>query len=140
VIDRPVADVFDFVARNHDVNHPRWDPRVLDIKLLEGGEPAVGSTFRLRRTTFGREEAHVFRYTAWEPSHVMAYRSEDGAMSFELTSSFAEAGDGSTRLTVSGKARAHGARALLAPLLGPMVRRQMRDNLARIKGLIEAGA
>lgn len=28
VIDRPVARVFHFIAREHVRNHPRWDPDI----------------------------------------------------------------------------------------------------------------
>ena len=40
VIDRPPAEVFRFIATNHVLNHPRWDPK---MELLNGGSVGMRS-------------------------------------------------------------------------------------------------
>jgi hypothetical protein len=42
IVWRPPADVFDFVARNHFQNHPRWDPDVLEMTQTTPG-PVVSA-------------------------------------------------------------------------------------------------
>ena len=67
VIDRPIADVFGFVADNHHVNHPRWDSRVVKLEPLKPGPPTLGAEFQMTRTLLGRREVHNFRYVEWQP-------------------------------------------------------------------------
>lgn len=138
VIDRPVADVFGFVAENHHVNHPRWDRRVVRLEPAQPGPPALGTEFRMTRTLMGRREVHTFRYVEWEPEQTMSYQSQGGPMPLLFQARFAPAGERSTRLTIAGSADLRGPRALLAPVLGHLFTRQLRENLLRIKEFVEA--
>ena len=48
VIDRPVATVFNFYAREHIRNHPRWDP---DLKMEQITAGPIGAGTLIRRPT-----------------------------------------------------------------------------------------
>ncbi len=48
-IQRPPDVVFNFVAREHWRNHPRWDPNIVEIIPLDPGPIRVGSRARVRR-------------------------------------------------------------------------------------------
>lgn len=137
LIDRPVSDVFNFVADNHHANHSRWDPRVVRLEPLEPGPPALGTSFRITRKLMGREEMHTFRYIEWQPLQAMSYQSDGGTMPFVFRSRFEALSPDRTRLALTGEARPRGPRALLAPVLRPMFTRQVRGNLARIKAFVE---
>jgi hypothetical protein len=45
VIDRPVAEVFHFYAREHVRNHPRWDPD-MQLEQVSDGPIGVGTIIR----------------------------------------------------------------------------------------------
>ena len=53
LIDRPVDKVFDFFARQHVRNHPRWDPDIelwLDSDVpLQVAEHSLGLPVTIRR-------------------------------------------------------------------------------------------
>ena len=40
-IARPPADVYAFVATDHEKNHPRWDPAISDMRQQTPGPVAV---------------------------------------------------------------------------------------------------
>jgi Polyketide cyclase / dehydrase and lipid transport len=45
IVQRPPMEVFDFVARHHFDNHPRWDPDVPEMTQTSPGV-SVGTTAR----------------------------------------------------------------------------------------------
>lgn len=54
VVERPLADVFRFVALDHFVNHPQWDPSIVELAATSPGVAAVGASARLVRVDNGR--------------------------------------------------------------------------------------
>lgn len=140
VIDRPVEDVFRFVAVDHRENHPRWDPAVIRIVSLADGPLRLGSQMDIVRRTLGREESRAFEVTEWvDPSRVaITTRSAD----FELTlsSNFEALTANRTRLTLCGDALIRGPRALLAPVMKLKFGAEVRQNLLRTKQLLEGAA
>src|SRR3712207_9188131 len=64
-IMRPPGEVFDFVARDHWRNHPRWDPNVVEMIPLEAGQIRAGSRARVRRTRGSGDEGLTL--LAFEP-------------------------------------------------------------------------
>jgi Polyketide cyclase / dehydrase and lipid transport len=57
IVQRPPEVVFDFVARHHFDNHPRWDPDLLEMTQTSPGAVGVGASARVvRRQGRGRVE------------------------------------------------------------------------------------
>jgi hypothetical protein len=134
-IERPPADVFDFIARNHWRNHPRWDPNVLEIIPLDDGPIHVGSRARVRRKRGSGDE--LMEVLAFEPDSKWVSRNEIGSFTLEMTALVEPATAGASRLTLIGDTRARGVKRYLLPLLARVFRRQMGESLRRIKHLVE---
>lgn len=49
VINRPISDVFDFVAVDFFKNYPKWAPEVVEFESLSGTNVKIGSQFRQLR-------------------------------------------------------------------------------------------
>ncbi len=77
VIDRPVAKVFDFFARDHVRNHPRWDS---DIELwLDTDAPiGVGTVIRRRNKRSGTPVEGTMEVVEFEPNRAMGMIIHDG--------------------------------------------------------------
>lgn len=134
-IDRPPAIVFDFVARDHWRNHPRWDPNILEITPLESGAIRAGSRARVRRKGGSGDE--VLEVLAFEPDSRWVSRSQIGPFSLEMTAVIEPAEEAASRLTLIADTRAQGAVRYLLPVLAPVFRRQMRASLKRIGEMVE---
>ena len=67
-IDRPVATVFDFYARDHVRNHPRWDP-MMELEQITDGPIGVGTVIRRRHSHFGDPVDGLMEVTEFEENH-----------------------------------------------------------------------
>jgi len=137
-IRRPPADVFDFVARDHWRNHPRWDPNVVDMTPLDPGPIRAGSRARVRRKRGADDE--VLTVLAFEPDARWVSQTQIGPFSLTMTALIEPAGEGTSRLELIADTHARGVVGLLLPLLAPVFGRQMRRSLDRIKEMVESPA
>ena len=64
VINRPVDEVFDFVADER--NEPRYNPRIRRAEKLSPGPIGRGTRFRAEAVTLGRTVGMTSEYTAYE--------------------------------------------------------------------------
>ena len=135
-IMRPPGEVFDFVARDHWRNHPRWDPNVVEMIPLEAGQIRAGSRARVRRTRGSGDE--VLTVIAFEPDSRWVSQTQIGPFSLTMTALIGAADEGASRLALIGDTHARGAVRYLLPLLAPVFRRQMGRSLGRIKEMVES--
>ncbi len=135
-INRPVADVFAFVADG--LNGPRWRPGVLDVALVSGSD--VGAVYKQGvRGPGGRRIDADYRITALESNRRLAFEAIAGPVRPTGEYRF-EATDGSTRLTFALQAELGGFKKLL---MGGAVQRTMDAEVAateRLKTILEAPA
>lgn len=98
LIDRPVAAVFDFHARNHVKNHNRWDP---DIELWQDVEAPleVGSIIRRRNSRSGTPVEGTMEVTEFEPDHVVEMLIHDGPAVMKGRVTYEAVNDHQTRMT-----------------------------------------
>jgi hypothetical protein len=137
VIGRQPEDVWRFVADEHCANHPRWDPSVTGLEPLSSGPMQLGHRFRLTRRTMGRIDVRDFDVVAWSPYRQFDIETQAPDMTLRLASQIEPVAEGCCRLTVSGDAQMRGLRGVLMPLFRRRVARDLVENLARIKTLVE---
>ena len=91
-IDRPVAEVFRFCAREHVRNHPRWDPDMY-LEQVSPGPIGVGTIIRRRVTRSGTPVEGTMEIVEFEPNRAFRAVIRDGptetrgGMTFEAESS-----------------------------------------------------
>jgi uncharacterized protein YndB with AHSA1/START domain len=102
VIDRPVAEVFQFYAVDHVRNHPRWDP---DMQLTQetDGPIGVGTIIRRRNTHSGTPVEGTMRVVEFEPNRAMGVVIQDGPAETRGRVTFKPEGQGRTTLTISAE-------------------------------------
>ncbi len=136
VVGHPVERVFATMA---DVrNRPRWQENTRDVELLTDGEPGVGTRWRETTKGIGNYEAEV---VAFERDALWVEAADPGGGSGRVEVAFAPAGDdgGATRLRIVVEISLRGTKKLMEPALGPMIRRQMPSDLARLEELLAGG-
>lgn len=128
--------VFDFVARNHWRNHPRWDPNIEEIVPLDPGPIQTGSRARVKRKKRPGDE--ILEVVAFEPNSRWVSRSQIGPLSLQMTALIDRLGDSTSRLSLIADTQARGPMRFVLPLLAPVFRRQMRASLSRINEMLKA--
>jgi uncharacterized protein YndB with AHSA1/START domain len=133
-IDRPVDEVFDFVADER--NEPRYNPRILRVHKLTPGPLGQGTRFRAETTAMGRRAGIAIQYTAYqrprrlESSIYMSAADIQGTLTFDPAA-------GRTRMTWSWDMRLRGLFRLLAPIIARSGRRQEQATWASLKQFLE---
>jgi Polyketide cyclase / dehydrase and lipid transport len=138
VIDRPIDDVFAFLADG--TNDPKFSPRVQQIQKTTDGPIGVGTVFESKVKDAGMTTSRRFELTAFEaPTKIRwAERSKnlitvpDGGYDLERLS------DTQTRITIHNTFEGHGLGKLIQ---GFALKAAIKDAPAfaqRIKAAVEA--
>ena len=135
VIDRPVAEVFAFVADPD--NLPRWQSGLLEVEKLSG-DGGVGSRHREVRSMLGRRIEQVLEVTALSPDQRLDLEVVEGPMHLTVEHTFEQAGAG-TRITVVGQGDAGTLFRFAGPVIARAVKKQSQSDFARLRTVLEPG-
>jgi uncharacterized protein YndB with AHSA1/START domain len=137
-VDRPVAEVFAFVADG--TNNARWRPAVTDVELANGDAGQVGAVWRQgMRGPMGRRVDADYEITEYVPDRRLGFKVVAGPARPTGRYDFEPAGSSSTRVTFALSHEPKGA----ARLMGPMVARQLPKEVAQLhelKRVLEASS
>jgi uncharacterized protein YndB with AHSA1/START domain len=137
VIDRPIEEVFDFLAAG--VNDPTFSPRVQEIRKTDG-PVGVGTVFESTVKDAGMKTSRKFEYTVFErPTKIRwAERSKnwitvsDGGYDLEAVA------DNQTKVTIFNHFEAHGIGRVLVGLAARAAQKDASAFAGRIKAAAEA--
>jgi hypothetical protein len=125
--------VFDFVADERN----NYDPAISAAELLTGEPIGVGTRFRCTSTSRRRVELTV-EIIDYDRPHRFVANTRLAGMDITSTLRFEAADGDSTRLHWASRLQPHGFLRVLAPLLGPLGRRQARTIWTGLKRTLEA--
>ena len=132
VIDRAVEKVFQFFAREHVRNHPRWDP---DIELwLDSEVPlAVGTIIHRRNRRSGTAVEGTMEVVEFEPNRVFATVIHDGPVEIRGRTLFEATSHNQTKMTMNVELP-----AMDASMDKSFMTSRMERSIQNIKQLIES--
>ena len=135
VIERPVEEVFDFVADER--NEPRYNRRMLCAEKTSPGPVGPGSRFRAEFASRRRPVA-VTELTAYERPRRLASETRMAAFSVTGTLTFDPIPEG-THMRWDWELEPRGPLKLAAPIVALVGKRQERATWASLKRFLEAG-
>jgi uncharacterized protein YndB with AHSA1/START domain len=137
VIDRPIEEVFDFLADG--TNDPKFSPRVLEIAKTTEGEPGVGTVYASTVKDAGMKTKREFKITEFDPPTRIRWAevSENLVSAPEGGYDLAPEGSG-TRVTIYNVLEGHRLGKLIAPLALRSARKGADDFGNAIKRAVEA--
>jgi uncharacterized protein YndB with AHSA1/START domain len=133
-INRPVDEVFDFVADER--NEPRYNPRIRRVEKLSPGPIGQGARFRAETTAMGRTAGIAIEYTVYERPRRLASSIRMPAADVQGTLAFDPVAGG-TRMRWSWDMRLRGLFKLAAPMIARVGRRQEQATWTGLKQFLE---
>ncbi len=136
LIDRPVKDVFAFVA---DLNNmSKWNSAVVSLQQVTPGAVSVGTKFKSMGEMMGRRIEGEVQVTSYEPDSKTGFQMNAGPVQMNITISFKPVGTG-TKVSLSAQGNPAGVFKLAEGMLQGRVKSMMEENLARLKSVLEKG-
>ena len=132
VIDRPVADVYRFVALEHVQNHPRWDPD-MELEKVTEGPIGVGTIINRVNSRSGTPVEGTMEVVELELNQVLGMAIHDGPVEINGQTTFEAEGDDRTTLTFNVEFPSMDE-SMDTSLLSSLIQRSLRN----IKQLMES--
>jgi uncharacterized membrane protein len=134
VINRPAAEVFAYLA---DVtNWPQWNQAAGNVTQTPPGPMAVGTTLQGASEMMGRIMEWSSEIVEYEPNKKVSQKMRVGPTEVEASWIF-DAVEGGTRLTMRSEGETSGLFKIAGPLMDRAVKKQIEENLARLKAVLE---
>ncbi len=136
-INRPAADVFDFIANPE--NNPQWQGGMVSCEITSAGEWGLGSTYAQQAKFMGRDIVSKFEISEFEPGRLIRGDTVESSFPISFTRIVEpdESGTGcNVQAIVTGDAS--GFFKLLTPLMNRMVKRSIDGDYKRLKSLLES--
>ena len=136
VIDRPIDAVAAYAA--DPSNAPEWYENISSVAWKTQPPLAVGSQLEFVARFLGRELRYTYEIVELVAGHRLVMRTAQGPFPMETTYTWAAEGDGATRMTLRNRGEPSGFASVGAPLMAAAMRRANRNDLARLKALLES--
>jgi len=135
VINRPVDEVFDFLADGR--NEPQYNPNMLRAEQTSAGPVGPGTQFRTEVTNNSRSMEMIYEFTVYERPQRLVGRTIKGPIDVQSTETF-DSVPGGTHFRWVMELEARGIFKLMSPLVARRMGRNLDTLLANIKRLLEA--
>lgn len=134
VINRPVEEVFDFVADER--NEPRYNRKMRRAEKISEGPIGLGTRFRAEVVRTGRAVPMTIEFTGYDRPRRLASSTRMSSMDIQYTLTFEPVPEG-TRMRWSGDVEPRGILKLMSPVVTWMGRRQEGRIWTGLKHFLE---
>ena len=134
LIDKPVKDVFAFVANPNNMS--KWNSAIVSLEQITPGDVGVGTKFKTVGEMMGRRIEGEMQVTAYEPDTKCGFQVQAGPMKVDITLSFKTVGTG-TKVSLNAQGNPAGFFKLAEGVMTGRVKSMMEENLARLKTQLE---
>lgn len=137
IIARTRAEVAAF-AGNPD-NAPAWYVNIKSAELMSEPPLRVGSQVGFVANFLGKRLSYTYEVVEFVPDERLIMRTAEGPFAMETTYTWESTPEDGTRMTLRNRGSPSGFSRLVAPFMAAAMRRANRNDLARLKALLEQG-
>ncbi len=137
-IERPRQVVASY-ASDPD-NATRWYADIEAVTWLTARPLTVGTEVAFVARFLGRRLSYTYEVVQMQPGRTFVMSTSQGPFPMTTTYTWADTGDGGTRMTLRNHGRPTGLSSFAAPALASAMRRANDKDLRALKALLEAGA
>jgi uncharacterized membrane protein len=138
VIDRPRTEVAAFAADPR--NATRWYSNIKSVEWRTPPPVRVGSRLAFVARFLGRSLSYVYEVRELVQAERFVMSTADGPFAMETTYTWQDEPGGGTRMRLRNRGEPRGFSAAAAPLMVGAMRRANRQDLARLKALLESSS
>ena len=136
-VQRPPEEVFEYWG-DHS-NNPEWQKGQRRCTWTSEPPIGVGSTYDQEASMMGRPIVSSFECVEFEPGRRIRMKTTKSTIPLDITREVAPAPDGGTVLTATIRGGPEGIGRFFDPLMQRMVARNVSQDYARLKELLESG-
>jgi uncharacterized membrane protein len=136
-VDWPVDVVAAYSA--DPANAPEWYENIESVEFETRAPVTVGSRVAFVARFLRRRLAYTYEVTELVPGERLVMRTAEGPFPMETTYTWSLAADGTTRMTLRNRGEPAGFSKLVAPFMAMAIRRANRNDLRRLKAILETG-
>ena len=134
LIRRPRAEVAEY-ASDPD-NAPQWYENIHRSQRLTPGPVAVGSRVAFIARFLGKELNYTYEFVEYVPGEKLVMRTAQGPFPMQTTYTWTD-DDGGTRMSLGNSGSPSGFSRLAGLFMAPMIRRETRKDLQKLKSILE---
>jgi hypothetical protein len=134
VIERPSAEVFDFVSQF--TNNTRWQAGMVACDWTSEEPRVVGATYQQQAKFFGRRIDTHFKVVGYAPGRSISIESTVSTFPLQITRSVEARGDDRCEVTAHIRGQPTG----VLKLFSGMVKKSVAKDYAKLKTLLEQPA
>src|SRR5690242_19493425 len=135
VIARPRAEVAAYACDPDKAT--AWYRNIEAVEWATPPPLAVGTRLGFVARFLGRRLAYTYEVREHVPGERFVMSTAQGPFPMETTYAWEDAEEGATRMTLRNRGEPAGFAKAAAPLMAPAMRRANRDDLRRLKDLLE---
>jgi len=136
VIERPPNEVFAYLSDSSKL--PEWQASLIEARQETPEAMSAGTKVREVRKFLGKRMESVLEVTAYEPGRELSFKVVSGPLPFHVRQ-LLERVEVGTRIDVVMEGEPGGFFKLAEPFVVRAVERELANNLATLKDVLEAG-
>ena len=136
IIERPIARVAGYTGDPD--NAPRWYVNIKRVEWKTLPPLQVGSEIAFVAEFLGRRLAYTYRVNAFEPMRRLVMATTEGPFPMETTYEWQSVANNGTRMRLRNRGSATGFSSIIAPFMAWSIRRANRNDLRRLKEILES--
>jgi len=137
IIKSPADKVFAYTTEAK--SWPKWHGAIPEAEQTSKGQMGVGTTFRGKSRMMGQTSEWTAKMTEYEPHKRWGKVIDSGSLVVN-DKLVCDPAEGGTRLTMVYEVKVGGMLKLLSPVIISSMRKQLKLDLASLKGILEAQA
>ena len=119
-------------------NATAWYQNIKSVDWKTARPLTVGSQVAFVATFLGRRLVYTYAIEEFDPGERLVMRTADGPFAMETTYTWEDTPRGSTRMMLRNRGEATGFSKIAAPIMDKAIRRANREDLQRIKEILES--